>query len=133
LAKNSLLDSKRRRAVYESTPEDTGCLFRSPEELDERLRALIHDGPRRARLAANAFAWVAQDRLLAHHFRRRYDWYLHLRSTHCLAFFGTPLGIEPSAGKFWGDAGMFPPSPIRPTLRFNRRGAAAAGCAAAGT
>jgi SAM-dependent methyltransferase len=68
--------------VYEGSLIDgvTGCLFRSPEQFEERLRALIHDGPWRARLAANAFAWVAQDRLLAQHFRRRYDWYLHLRS-----------------------------------------------------
>jgi hypothetical protein len=48
--------------------------------LVDRMRALIHDGQRRARLVANAFAWVAQDRLLAQHFRRRYDWYLHLHS-----------------------------------------------------
>jgi glycosyltransferase involved in cell wall biosynthesis len=68
--------------VYEGSLVDgaTGLLFRSPEEFEERLRALIRDGELRARLAANAYAWVAQHRLLGQHFRRRYDWYLHLRS-----------------------------------------------------
>jgi glycosyltransferase involved in cell wall biosynthesis len=67
--------------VYEGSLVDgvTGCLFRSPEEFEARLRTLIHDGELRARLAANAFARVARERLLAQHYRRRYDWYLRLR------------------------------------------------------
>jgi hypothetical protein len=66
--------------VYEGSLVDgvSGCLFRSPEEFEERLRALINDRGLRQRLATNAFARVAQDRLLARHYRQRYEWYLHL-------------------------------------------------------
>ncbi|HEY7329587.1 MAG TPA: hypothetical protein VH592_18255 [Gemmataceae bacterium] len=33
---------------------------------------------------------------------------------HCLAFFGTPLEIEPSQGQLSGDAGLLPIRPFDP-------------------
>jgi hypothetical protein len=35
---------------------------------------------------------------------------------HCLAFFGTPLGIEPSQGQLSGDAGLLPIRPFDPYI-----------------
>jgi len=47
-----------------------------------RTHSLIEDAPFRHRLAENAYRFVAENRLLAHHFRARHDWYramLHRR------------------------------------------------------
>ncbi|HKI33697.1 MAG TPA: glycosyltransferase [Gemmataceae bacterium] len=61
-------------------PEDvTGRLFRSPAEFEERLRELIGDRDLRRRLAANAYAWVREQRLLSQHYRSRYNWYFQMR------------------------------------------------------
>jgi SAM-dependent methyltransferase len=67
--------------VYESSLADgaTGLIYRGPEEFVDRLRLLVHDEQLRRRLTANAYAWARRERLLAQHFRRRYDWYLSLR------------------------------------------------------
>jgi SAM-dependent methyltransferase len=66
--------------LYERSVIDgvTGLLFRSPAEFEDRLRLLIADPPLRMRLAGNAYAWVRDYRMLAQHFRRRYDWYLRM-------------------------------------------------------
>jgi glycosyltransferase involved in cell wall biosynthesis len=66
--------------VYEGSLVDgvTGVLFRSPDEFEERLRALIADRDLRRRLSASAYAWVRERRLLSQHYRARHDWYRHM-------------------------------------------------------
>jgi len=66
--------------VYEETLVDgeTGSLFRSAEELETRLGALLEDRSLRLRLAANAYAYVARERLLCQHYRERSAWYFGL-------------------------------------------------------
>jgi glycosyltransferase involved in cell wall biosynthesis len=54
---------------------ETGLLFRTPEELEQRLTVLLADGVLRARLASNAYEYVARERLLSQHYRKRVDWY----------------------------------------------------------
>lgn len=67
--------------VYENTIVDgeTGFLYRSEEEFEDRLRRLIADQELRRRLTANAYRWVGEKRLLSRHYRRRLDWYLQMR------------------------------------------------------
>ncbi len=67
--------------VYEGSVVDgvTGRLFRSPAEFEERLRELIANRGLRRRLAANAYAWVREQRLLSQHYRKRYEWLLQMR------------------------------------------------------
>src|SRR5262249_2644497 len=67
--------------AYEGSVRDgeRGLLYRSEEEFEERLRRLLDDAGLRRRLAANAYAWVRDHRLLAQHYRQRYDWYLGMR------------------------------------------------------
>jgi SAM-dependent methyltransferase len=66
--------------VYEETLVDgqTGCLFRTADELEARLTALLEDRALRRRLASNAYAYVARERLLSQHYRERSQWYLGL-------------------------------------------------------
>jgi SAM-dependent methyltransferase len=68
--------------VYERSVIDgqNGLLFRTAEEFESRLLQLIEDPGLRRRLAAAAYAWVRDHRLLAQHYRKRYDWYLRMRS-----------------------------------------------------
>jgi SAM-dependent methyltransferase len=68
--------------VYEASlvDDETGCLFRSPQQFAERLHELIGDRDLRRRLAHNAYAWVRQHRLLSQHYRKRYVWYRELRA-----------------------------------------------------
>jgi SAM-dependent methyltransferase len=68
--------------VYEQTIRDgeTGVLFRSVDAFEEKLRELIRNGDLRRGITRKALAWVREHRLLSQHFRKRYDWYLHLRS-----------------------------------------------------
>jgi glycosyltransferase involved in cell wall biosynthesis len=58
---------------------ETGLLFRGEAELADRLRALVGDADLRRRLAARAYEWVRGRRMLAQHFRPRYEWYAALR------------------------------------------------------
>jgi hypothetical protein len=44
-------------------------------EFEEKLRALLDDAALRRRLAAEAYAWVRENRLLCQHYRQRYNWY----------------------------------------------------------
>jgi glycosyltransferase involved in cell wall biosynthesis len=63
--------------VYDRTIRhgETGLIYGSPEEFAMLLDRLIRDGPFRRALARNAYRYVAEHRLLARHFRARYDWY----------------------------------------------------------
>jgi glycosyltransferase involved in cell wall biosynthesis len=66
--------------VYETSLQDghTGLLYRSATEFEQRLRLLLNDTALRRRLAAQAYAWVRDNRLLCRHYRQRYDWYLRM-------------------------------------------------------
>jgi hypothetical protein len=66
--------------VYDHTIKDgeTGVIFHSPEEFEPRLERLIDDGSFRHWLGENAYRFVTENRLLVHHFRARYDWYLQM-------------------------------------------------------
>ncbi|WP_448192927.1 glycosyltransferase [Azospirillum sp. sgz301742] len=57
---------------------DTGALFASPQEFAERLAALIGDADARRAIADRAHAYVLNERLMAQHFRRHYEWYSDL-------------------------------------------------------
>jgi SAM-dependent methyltransferase len=56
----------------------TGLLFRSAEELEARLLALLGDRALRLALASRAYAYVARERLLCQHYRERSRWYSSL-------------------------------------------------------
>jgi hypothetical protein len=66
--------------VYEPsiTEGETGLIFRSGDEFESKLRRLIDDSALRERIAANAYAWVKENRLLGQHYRERYHWYLRM-------------------------------------------------------
>jgi SAM-dependent methyltransferase len=68
--------------AYERSLVDgqNGVLFRTAEEFERRLLRLIEDHGLRRRLAAAAYAWVRDHRLLSQHYRKRYDWYLRMRA-----------------------------------------------------
>ena len=55
--------------------DQTGLVYQSSEEFISLLERLIHDPSMRQRLAANAYRYVRENRLLARHFRARYEWY----------------------------------------------------------
>jgi glycosyltransferase involved in cell wall biosynthesis len=63
--------------VYDRTIRhgETGLIYRSPDEFAALLDRLIRDHPFRRALARNAYYYVAEHRLLARHYRARYDWY----------------------------------------------------------
>jgi glycosyltransferase involved in cell wall biosynthesis len=66
--------------VYDQTIQhgETGLIYHSPDEFAAMLDQLIRDAVFRGRLAANAYRYVAENRLLSRHFRARYDWYCHM-------------------------------------------------------
>ncbi|HWQ60759.1 MAG TPA: methyltransferase domain-containing protein [Negativicutes bacterium] len=66
--------------VYAETVRDgeTGFIYRTPDEFAATLSRLIDDRDLRRSVAGRAYAWVAENRLLARHYRQRYDWYLSL-------------------------------------------------------
>ena len=66
--------------VYEPSISEgeTGLIFRSGDEFESKLRRLIDDSALRQRIAANAYAWVRENRLLGQHYRDRYHWYLRM-------------------------------------------------------
>jgi glycosyltransferase involved in cell wall biosynthesis len=57
---------------------ETGFIYRTPDDFAASLAALIADRGLRRNVAARAYEWVAENRLLARHYRQRYDWYLSL-------------------------------------------------------
>ncbi|MEI6287250.1 MAG: methyltransferase [Bacillota bacterium] len=63
--------------VYEQTvrPGATGFIYRTPAEFGNQLRQLIDDQSLREAIRKNAWQWVKSNRLLAQHYRQRYDWY----------------------------------------------------------
>ena len=63
--------------VYGNTIDDgrNGDLFETPGDFESKLNRLIDDRHRRQNLARNAYRYVAENRMLAQHFRERFDWY----------------------------------------------------------
>jgi SAM-dependent methyltransferase len=63
--------------VYAHTvkPGETGLLYADPNEFSYGLRALIANTDLRRRLADAAYRYVAAERLLTQHYRRRLEWY----------------------------------------------------------
>jgi Glycosyl transferases group 1 len=55
--------------------DETGLVYQSSDDFESLLERLIHDTPMHRRLAANAYRYVLDSRLLSRHFRARYDWY----------------------------------------------------------
>jgi glycosyltransferase involved in cell wall biosynthesis len=56
----------------------TGILYSSPDEFAAKLRALVDDATLRRRLAAAAYEFVRDGRLLSPCVHRRRDWYLQM-------------------------------------------------------
>lgn len=67
--------------VYESTivEGETGLIYHSIAEFEDKLRKLISDTQWRQNIAQNAYDWVKNNRLLSQHYRQRRDWYLKMR------------------------------------------------------
>ena len=63
--------------VYEHTVQQgiTGLLYTNEAEFYGSLQLLLEDGDFRRRIAANAYRWVAENRMLAQHYRQRLLWY----------------------------------------------------------
>ncbi|MBE9040440.1 methyltransferase domain-containing protein [Oscillatoriales cyanobacterium LEGE 11467] len=57
----------------------TGSIYRSTTEFAFKLHQLIERGDVRRSIAANAYQWVKENRLLCGHYRQRYHWYLEMR------------------------------------------------------
>ena len=69
--------------VYAGSVRDgeTGMLYRSPQEFGEKL-ALLFDDRIRQDIAANAYRWVRDNRMLCSHYQTRLDWYCNLRNRY---------------------------------------------------
>ena len=67
--------------VYGATVRDgeTGILFDSPEQFEAGLNRLIDDAALRRSIVEQAHRYVADERMLATHYRERYEWYSELR------------------------------------------------------
>ncbi len=63
--------------VYEHTIEhgETGLIYRSPAEFVSFLERLITDAAFTQQIGENARCYVAENRMLASHFRNRHSWY----------------------------------------------------------
>ena len=63
--------------VYGETIRDdeTGVIFHDGDDFEAKLDLLIDDAERRRAIAEAAYRYVADERMLAGHFRERYDWY----------------------------------------------------------
>lgn len=66
--------------LYAATvrPGKTGFLYRTVDEFKRHLRTLIEDASGRRTLAEAAHRYVCEQRALANHVRRQYEWYLSL-------------------------------------------------------
>ncbi len=66
--------------VYADSVRDgqTGFLYRDAREFRERLELLLTDRSRRREMAAVAYDYVKQHRLLSDHYEERIDWYNEL-------------------------------------------------------
>ncbi|TAF49690.1 MAG: glycosyltransferase family 1 protein [Oscillatoriales cyanobacterium] len=67
--------------VYQGAVEHgkTSLMFHTPEEFEVLLHQVIENDDWRREIAANAYAHVRDHRLISHHYRDRYDWYLDMR------------------------------------------------------
>ena len=67
--------------VYEHSivEGETGLIYKHGKEFENKLNSLISDTSMRREIAANAYEWVRDNRLLCGHYRRRRDWYLQMR------------------------------------------------------
>jgi glycosyltransferase involved in cell wall biosynthesis len=67
--------------VYEHSivEGETGLIYRYEKEFETKLNSLISDTSMRREIAANAYEWVRDNRLLCGHYRQRRDWYLQMR------------------------------------------------------
>ena len=67
--------------VYEASviEGETGLIYHSISEFEEKLRKLIADTEWRQNLAQNAYNWVKHNRLLSQHYHQRREWYLKMR------------------------------------------------------
>ncbi|WP_377481255.1 methyltransferase domain-containing protein [Microcoleus anatoxicus] len=67
--------------VYEHSivEGETGLIYRSEKEFENKLNLLISDVQLRRQIAGNAYEWVRENRLLCGHYRQRRDWYLQMR------------------------------------------------------
>lgn len=67
--------------VYEQSiiEGETGLIYRSPEEFEQKLQELMNHAQLRQQLAKNAYEWVAENRLLSQHYQQRRDWYCQMR------------------------------------------------------
>ncbi|MEG4392237.1 methyltransferase domain-containing protein [Microcoleus sp. BROC3] len=67
--------------VYEHSivEGETGFIYRYEKEFETKLNSLISDTSMRREIAANAYEWVRDNRLLCGHYRQRRDWYLQMR------------------------------------------------------
>jgi SAM-dependent methyltransferase/glycosyltransferase involved in cell wall biosynthesis len=67
--------------VYEHSIKEgeTGLIYRYVKEFEIKLNELIADSQMRRQIAANAYEWVRDNRLLCGHYRQRRDWYLQMR------------------------------------------------------
>lgn len=67
--------------VYERSimEGETGLIYHSLAEFEEKFKKLIFDTQWRQNIAQNAYNWVKNNRLLSQHYRQRRDWYLKMR------------------------------------------------------
>ncbi|CBN56448.1 MULTISPECIES: methyltransferase domain-containing protein [Kamptonema] len=67
--------------VYEKSiiKGETGLIYRSVADFEAQLNSLITDTQMRRQIAANAYKWVRENRLLSQHYHQRRDWYLQMR------------------------------------------------------
>ncbi|MGB3239824.1 MAG: methyltransferase domain-containing protein [Geitlerinemataceae cyanobacterium] len=67
--------------VYQSSILDgeTGLIYRSVEEFETKFEALIANAKFRKNIAATAYQWVKNNRLLSQHYQQRKNWYLEMR------------------------------------------------------
>jgi glycosyltransferase involved in cell wall biosynthesis len=67
--------------VYEQSiiPGETGLIYRTLKQFETHLHELITNPQLRYYLAANAYDWVRNNRLLCQHYGERQQWYLEWR------------------------------------------------------
>ena len=70
--------------VYADSIQDgtTGLIYRSPAEFGEKLTGLMKNGAKRRKIAAQAYQWVKENRMLCRHYRARLEWYQSLRDQY---------------------------------------------------
>lgn len=67
--------------VYEQSivAGKTGLIYRTLKQFEMQLNELILNTQLRHQIAANAYTWVRDNRLLCHHYTQRRQWYLQMR------------------------------------------------------